>query len=157
MDQNMPTQFEKVEAHASHLLDAFIRLRERYAMLEPMLFDPDVPKQWGSGARARGFSTLRHSLFLSCAQDIAKLSVDADARTPSIKNLVTALEDASLCKTLREKYAIWEIPRTDTLMDPEIVAAIKRIELRRQAERSAQFDEILQRLRLNWAVLEVEP
>ena len=64
----MPTQIKKLEAHASHLLDAFIRLRERYSLLDPMLFDPDVPKARGSGIQARGFLTLRHSLFLSCAQ-----------------------------------------------------------------------------------------
>lgn len=40
----MPTQIQKIEAHASHLLDAFITLRERYALLDPMLFDPDVPR-----------------------------------------------------------------------------------------------------------------
>lgn len=152
----MPSQSEKLEAHASHLLDAFIQLRERYAMLEPMLFDPDVPQQRGSGAQARGFLTLRHSLFLSCAQDIAKLALDADKRTPSIKNLMTSLEDPHLCKVLREKYAMWEIPSVETETDPEIIAALERMELREQAERQAQFDEILSRAKRNWAALEVE-
>src|SRR3990167_5880557 len=81
----MPSQIEKLEAHASHFLDAFIRLTERYSLLDPMLFDSEVPKSRGSGAQARGFLTLRHSPFLSCAQDIAKLTLDSDKRTPSIK------------------------------------------------------------------------
>lgn len=153
----MPSQSEKLEAHTSHLLDAFIRLRERYAMLEPMLFAPEVPKQWGSGARARGFLTLRHSLFLSCAQDIAKLALDSSERTPSIKNLMTSLEDSHLCNVLREKYAIWVFPSVETETDPEIIAALKRMELREQAERRAQFDEILAKARRNWAALKVEP
>jgi len=153
----MPSQPEKLEAHASHLLDAFIRLRERYAMLEPMLFDPDVPKQRGSGEQARGFLTLRHSLFLSCAQDIAKLALDSDKRTPSIKNLMTSLEDSHLCDVLRDKYAIWKIPSVETETDPEIIAALKRMELREQAERRTQFDEIVAKAKRNWTSLEVEP
>ena len=153
----MPSQSEKLEAHASHLLDAFIRLLERYAMLEPMLFDPEVPKQRGSGAQARGFLTLRHSLFLSCAQDIAKLTLDSDNRTPSIKSLMKTLDDPDLCKVLREKYAIWVIPSVEAETDPEISAALERMELREQAERRVQFDEILENAKRNWSTLEVEP
>lgn len=153
----MPSQFEKLEAHSSHLLDAFIQLRERYAMLEPMLFDPDVPKLRGSGAQARGFMTLRHSLFLSCAQDIAKLSLDSDKRTPSIKNLMTSLENRDLCKILRENYAMWVVPSIEAETDPEIIAALQRMELREQAERRIEFDEILVRARRNWSALAVEP
>lgn len=153
----MPSQAEKLEAHASHLLDAFIRLRECYAMLEPMLFDPEVPKQRGSGAQARGFLTLRHSLFLSCAQDIAKLALDSDKRTPSIKNLMAALEDIDLCYVLRDKYAAWVIPSIETETDPEIIAALENIEHREQAARRDQFDEILAKAKRNWAALEVEP
>ena len=79
----MPTQIERLEAHAAHLLDAFIQLRERYALLEPMLFGETVSKG-GSGKQGRGFSILKHSLFLSCSQDIAKLTLDDDNRTPSL-------------------------------------------------------------------------
>lgn len=153
----MPSQSEKLEAHVSHLLDAFIRLRERYAMLEPMLFDPDVLKLRGFGAQARGFLILRHSLFLSCAQDIAKLALDSDKRTPSVKNLMISLEDSHLCKVLQEKYARWVIPSVETETDPEIIAALERMELREQAERRSQFDEILAKAKRNWAALEVEP
>ena len=153
----MPSQAEKLEAHASHLLDAFIRLRERYSLLEPMLFDAEVPKSRGSGAQARGFLTLRHSLFLSCAQDIAKLTLDADKRTPSIKGLMTALEDMNLCKSLEERFAVWESPSVETETDPEIIEALKRMEARQQDGRRTQFSEILARLKGNWATLSQEP
>lgn len=153
----MPTQVEKLEAHASHLLDAFIRLRERYSLLDPMLFDHDVPKMRGSGAQARGFLTLRHSLFLSCAQDIAKLTLDSGKRTPSIKGLIAALDDAKICRGLRERFALWELPSVETETDPEIIEALKRIESREQAERRIQFDEILARARGNWIALSKEP
>ena len=35
----MPSQIDKLEALASHLLDGFLQLRQRYALLEPMLFN----------------------------------------------------------------------------------------------------------------------
>ena len=141
----MPSQSEKLKAHASHLLDALIRLRERYSLLDPMLFDPEVPRQRGSGMQARGFLTLRHSLFLSCAQDIAKLTLDSDSRTPSIKKLMSSLDDAILCNTLREEFAIWESPSVEEETDPEIIEALRRMELRQQDQRRAQFDEIIGR------------
>ena len=153
----MPTQSAKLEAHASHLLDAFIRLRERYSLLDPMLFDPDVPKLRGSGFQARGFLTLRHSLFLSCAQDIAKLTLDSDKRTPSIKGLMAALEDDHLCKTFRETFSTWVTPSIEAETDPEIIEALKRMESREQAERRVQFDEVLARARGNWTALSQEP
>ena len=116
----MPSQIEKLEAHASHLLDAFIRLRERYAILEPMLFDQEVVKVHGSGKQAHGFNILRHSLFLSCSQDIAKLSLDSDERTPSVRNIVAKLQDSELCKVLEDRYAIWVIPSAEDGTDPEM-------------------------------------
>jgi hypothetical protein len=143
----MPSQIEKLEAHASHLLDAFLRLRERYSLLEPMLFHHEVPKLRGSGAQARGFLTLRHSLFLSCAQDIAKLSLDNDKRTPSIRNLIAALDETSCAHLLRERFAVWHVPLAEDETDPEVIAAVKRMELREADERRVQFDEIVGRAR----------
>jgi AbiU2 len=153
----MPSQVEKLQAHASLLLDAFIRLRERYAMLEPMLFDPDVPKLRGSGNQGRGFLILRQSLFLSCAQDIAKLTLDSDKRTPSIKSLMSALQDVHLCTGLREAFSIWTSPSIETETDPEILEALRRMESREQLERALQFDEIQTRARANWETLSQEP
>lgn len=149
----MPTQIEKLEAHARHLLDAFIGLRERYEMLQPMLFNEQVPKQHGSGKQARGFLILRHSLFLSCAQDIAKLSLDDDKRTPSLLNLMSALNDTNLRNSFREKFAIWHSPSIETETDPEIVEALKRMDLREEGERRAQFDELFIQASNEWTAL----
>ncbi len=154
---DMPSQSAKLEAHASLLLDAFIRLRERYAILEPMLFNPDVPKQWGSRAQSRGFLILRHSLFLSCAQDIAKLTLDKHKKTPSIKNLMTSLDSTDLCQALQEKYANYVIPSIETETDPQIIAALEKMELREKAERLVEFNETLLQVRCNWQKLKSEP
>lgn len=138
----MPTQIEKLEAHASHLLDAFIQLCQRYAMLDPMLFDKTVIANHGSGKRARGFNVLKQSLFLSCAQDIAKLTLDDDPRTPSLKNNIGALTNGALRHALREQFAIWKTPLAEDETDPEVLEALGRMELREQAQRRAQFDEL---------------
>lgn len=126
-------------------------------MLEPMLFDTEVGEQRGSGAQARGFLTLRHSLFLSCAQDIAKLSLDSDKRTPSINNLMDELEAPQLCMALRAKYAIRVVPSLEKETDPEIIEALKRMELRKQGERGVEFDEILAKAKRNWSAFRAEP
>ena len=131
----MPTQIEKLEARAAHLLDAFIQLRERYALLEPMLFSEVVTKERGSGRQARGFRILKHSLFLSCSQDIAKLTLDDDERTPSLVNLVRALADGVLHTELKERFAVWKIPSIEEETEPEIVEALRRMDLRGEAER----------------------
>jgi AbiU2 len=149
----MPTQIERVQAHASHLLDAFIQLRERYAMLEPMLFVEEVPKSRGAGKQWRGFVTLRNSLFLSCAQDIAKLSLDDDKRTPSLKNLIQALEDDVLRKALREVYASWHTPLAEEETDPQILQALAQMDLQEEAERRLEFDEKWEETRGLWSEL----
>ena len=142
----MPSQFEKLEAHASHLLDGFLRLRERYAFLDPMLFSEEVANRRGSGRQARGFITLRHSLFLSCAQDIAKLALDKDPRTPSIRNLIESVQVQSTADELRDRFAVWVLPSIEVETDPEIIAALERIELGEQKARRLQFDNILRTL-----------
>ena len=139
-DCQMPTQIEKIQAHSSHLLDTFIRLRERYALVEPLLFDEYVVQRWGSGRRARGFKILKNSLFLSCAQDIAKLTVDDDDRTPSLSNLIRALADDSLRAELKAQYASWKSPFVEEERDPLILEVIRQWELREKAERLEQFD-----------------
>lgn len=153
----MPSQIEKLEAHTSHLLDAFIDLRERYALLKPMLLQEEVLTRRGSGQQARGFLILRHSLFLSCAQDMAKLSMDDDSRTPSLRNLVHALTDETVRATLRERFAAWRIPAVETQTDPEMIAALKRIELRGEAERRSQYDELYCQAADTWAKLSTNP
>ena len=136
----MPTRIEKLESHASHLLDAFIQLRERYAMLEPLLFDEHVILTRGIGRQARGFIILKNSLFLSCAQDIAKLTLDRDERVPSIGNLWAALSEE--LPIVRSRFVDWKIPSIEEEGDPEIQEALRRIEQREQDDRSLQFEDL---------------
>ena len=153
----MPTRIEKLQAHAAHLLDAFIQLRERYALLEPMLFSKLVTKERGSGKQARGFQILKHSLFLSCSQDIAKLTLDDDERTPSLANLVRALSDDAIRAELRETFSVWKIPLVEEVTEPEIAEALNRMELGEEAQRREQFDALFCEVTVLWAKLSTSP
>ena len=153
----MPSQTARLEALASHLLDGFLQLRQRYALLEPMLFNPDVVKARGSGRQARGFLTLRYSLFLNCVQDVAKYTLDKDHRAPSIYNIVSQLEDSSLLTSLKERYARWQIPLAEEESDPEVIEAIGRMEAREELERAAAFESHYQALLRSWNNLSSMP
>jgi hypothetical protein len=153
----MLTQIEKLEAYADHLLDGFIGLREKYAMLEPMLFDTKVRNFWDSYAQAWGFGILRYTLFLSCVQDIANLTLDSDPRTPSIRNIAYSLGNSSLRDQLRERYAVWGSPLAESERDPEILAALEKERQREKSKRRTQFDEHYARLLYLWGSLSGSP
>ena len=152
----MPTQIEKLEAFAGHLLDAFILLRERYAILAPMLFDKDVVARHGAKDRSRGFNILVNSLFLSCAQDIAKLVMDQDDRAPSIHNLVRSVTDEKLRADFRSRYSSWAIsPLAEE--DPEVLVALQKMQVKEHAERGEHFDKLYCELTELWAQLSTSP
>ena len=142
----MPTQIEKIEAHAGHLLDAFLALRERYAMLDPLLFDQVVCAARCSGRQWRGLVALRTTLFLSCAQDIAKLATDSDERAPSLCNIAFALRDEELAAALKARYAAWVVPSIENETDPEIAEALRLLEIDERAGRADEFDRHLRDL-----------
>lgn len=147
----MPTQIEKLQAYASHLLDDMIRLREMYAMLEPMLFEEEVSRRWGAGNRARGFVTLKNTLFISCAQGIAKIASDKYDRTPSVVSIVERLASDEIIDELRSLYSDWRLPIEED--DPVVAAALERMNIREQEERHKQFDSLYEELVKDWQEL----
>lgn len=148
-----PTQTEKLEAYASHLLDAFIGLREKYALLAPMLFNEEVVGSRGAFKQNRGFKILQRSLFLACAQDIAKLCFDKHDRTPSILKIISALENASLRSNLEEKFAACTAPFIEDESDPEILEALAAFETWERSQLRAQFLCLYAELTEKWHTL----
>lgn len=130
----------KLDAHASHLLDAFLVLRERYAMLHPMLFKEGVPERWGSGKRARGYFTLRHTLFLACCQDIAKIVMDDHDQTPSVKKLVVALENPLVRSELRKRYTVVQATIVDGEPDQGLIEVLRRMDEQEALQLGREFD-----------------
>lgn len=149
----MSGQIKQLKAHAEHLLDAFLILRETYAILEPMIFDEKVCHLRGNGKQSRGFLILRNSLYLSCVQDIAKLTLDSDQRSPSIINLVSALKLSNLRDELREEYSNWLVPEYDMETDPAIIKALQKMKVREQQDRRDDFDRLYEEIEERWVLL----
>jgi len=148
----MPTEIKKLQAHAEHLLDGFITLRQRYAMLRPMLHDKDVVKNKGSKKQYRGFIIIRNTLFLSCCQAIANLSFDKQNKCPSIIQTMALLENNIFRNMLKEKYSAWTTPVIGGHEhDPEVIKFLKHMEEDEKIERRAEFDKYYQELLALWA------
>lgn len=88
----MNKQITKLQAHTDHLLSCLLGLKEKYAFLRPMLFDDEVVKCYGNGERYRGFESIKYSLFYACVQDLARMTLDTDKRTPSIAGFITSMQ-----------------------------------------------------------------
>jgi len=152
----MPSRKEKLAAHAEHVLDQFIGLRGKFAVLEPMLFDTVVAGVWGNGKKAQAFATLRNTMVNGCVLDIVNIALDRDERTPNVGKLVAALDDVALIAELREEFAIWKLPPTG-VSDPAILRLLRAGEQREEAERSKKFDEFVEAARTGWKELCASP
>ena len=102
-----PTRVEKLQGHSEHLLDLFIGLKGKYALLAPITFDNLLLARYATGAASHGLVVLRNALAFSCIQDMAKLTFDQDSRAPSIRNLVEHLSDSAVRSELEEAYSVW--------------------------------------------------
>lgn len=147
----MDSQIERLEALAGHMLDSYLALCERSAMLQPLLFDQGVAECYGSGRRNRGFHALRTSLFMSCVQDIAKLVSDKGDKTPSLRNFVAALTSDDLAQQLRDRYAKRVTPLVTEETDPQVLEALQLFNAQEEAERKVEFDSHLRELRDWWS------
>ena len=153
----MPSQVERLEAHASQLLDSYLGLRERSSMLTPLLFDSDVVAVYGTRGRTRGFNILRSSLFLSCVQDIAKIVADKDPKAPSIKGIAESLNDSHLVQSLRERHSLRVAPLAHEVHDPHVLAALEKLNAQEVEERRSEFDKKLDELRIQCGMFAVDP
>jgi hypothetical protein len=154
----MPTQPEKLAAHAEHLLDGFLSLRERWAMLSPMLSDRAVKGTYAHGHRSRGFAAIRTSLVFSCTVDIANLCTDKHIDTPSLRKIHGTLLDPNLCASLRRIYCQSADP-TRHLGEPDeqLRRSLKAYAKHERDTKSAEFDQRLHQFRLGWSALEAMP
>lgn len=138
---DMSTTTAKLKGHAKHLVDEWLALKESYAMLHPTLFDQDVVERYGVGPTAEGFNIIRRVLFLSCAQDIAKLACDRHEKTPSIRKMMGALEGDALRGKLREEFATREVLSNEGPTDPVALFGSVDFETRKREPRRQRFDK----------------
>jgi hypothetical protein len=141
----------KIQAHASALLDLHLRLAEKNALLQKLVFDQELSKHLSGKRSQHGLATLQHTLYLSCAQDIAKIVFDRAHRTPSLSNILHTLKDEQIRKQLETNFSVWSEPDYRCYKDPAIVEALKRIVLREAEERLGQFSQLLGELEASGA------
>lgn len=153
----MSIELEKLKAHSEHLLDGFLGLRERYAMLEPMLFNKSVIEKKGQGLMARGFLSIKNNLFLYCSQDIAKLSLDKYDTSPSIKRILEKLQDQAILTTLEEEFSVWYADPPAGEQDSSVLELLRQMGEKKCQERRSQFKDLVASLNENWHQLENRP
>jgi len=143
-------QVTKLQAYTDHLLSCLLGLKEKYAFLRPMLFDEEVVKYYGNGERYRGFESIKYSLFYACAQDLARLALDTDKRTPSIAGIISPLQaNPKLLEDLCNRYSSWGyvVPETD---DDEMRLALEQHLAKETEERRKKFYEMYNELNISW-------
>jgi hypothetical protein len=126
-------------ARSLHLLAEFIQLRERYALLHPMLFSESVQWQYGDRKQWRGFDTLRRSLFLSCCQDIFKLTCDRTGDV-SIRYCMDDLKHGKVSKLIRANYVAAELAIDEGYPAPLVAAIDKALASERAIKYGREFD-----------------
>lgn len=142
----------KLDGHAAALLDSYRGLRQTFALLEPLLPSASVSQALGNGPSHEGLSALRQSLFLACALDVTKLCLDTDVRTPSVANLLKALDEPDVVEFLRSRAAQYCLPRDPG--DKAYDASLDEIERREREARAKAFDDRLAAVRAGWTGLE---
>lgn len=144
---------EKIVAHAAYLLNDFLQLRERYSLLHPMLFDGQVVSQYGFSKQTRGFLVLQRSLFLSCCQDIAKLTLDDYSYTPSMHRILTDIASPDLLAELRQRNCDAELSCDRNETNPTLAAIYKSREPEQIVKYCAEFDCKYDKAMAAWADL----
>ena len=143
---------KKIKAFSSSLLESYLMLRERYELLEPMLFDQRVIDINGKGLPARGFNSIKHSLFHLCAQGIATLALDKDDNVPSLRNIHKKLQDARIRKNLKENFSdrgpAEVVSGGDTT--PEMRELFDRFDQDARIKRELQFDQYCSEFETLW-------
>jgi len=142
---------DKLQGHTHYLLGFFCELLERYAYLEPMLFQEEVAKSFNSAKKGRGFDVILYSLFFECIQDVAKISMDKDKKTPSIENIMEGLSCKCARNMLREQFTKAKLNNSEDA-DESVRELCKRIKNKNKTERHKIFDNTYKSLVNQWDI-----
>ena len=122
------------------LLTEFLQLKERYALLHPMLFDSRIELQHQVLRKRRGFDTLQRSLFLSCCLDIYKLTLDQPSQA-SMTRCIHDLKNPKLIPLIRAQYVKDELKTCKGSDDPVVVSIEQALVPDRTIKFGQEFDK----------------
>jgi hypothetical protein len=146
--KDIAEKVEEMKQQFSILLDVFLVLQQKYAILNPMLFSVDTVEEFGGKSRANGFNIVKNSLFYSCILDIHNIAKDKDSRTSSVRNFMKELTNEELVDYLREEFA-------KTAFHPVVSIGPEEVDFsfyqeKRYKENIATFNENYERLQTDW-------
>ncbi len=149
-----PQVLAKARAHTEHLLDLHIGLRNKYALLAPLLPGGFVHAALRTGPGTHGLAVVRISLFLSCVQDLVKATLDRDPRAPSVVNIISVLDDPATLASLRKEY----ISRgSSRVPQASLNAALGQGTEASTDDLGNAFDSLVTHLRADWQHLRNTP
>jgi hypothetical protein len=133
----------KLEAEVDSLLGLLVRAYGQFLFLRPMMLNKKLIARISSQEKGVGFRQLRDWLYWGFIQEIVKICVDPDGRTPSIRKLRKALEDESALQALKEKYSRRSPPKIEGLDQYDI----QELQRQEELELRSEFDQTYRRFR----------
>lgn len=98
-------QIEKIKGHTKLLIKVFLRLQQRYVMLEPMLYKESVTSRYNESENLRiSFGIIQDSLADLCIQNSASILSGKYDSELSIFNVLNYLKDQNILNDFRCSY-----------------------------------------------------
>ena len=139
-----------MQGYAEQLLDSCIGLKEKYAMLNPVVRNESLRNKF-SGKRQRGLTIIRNILFLSCAIDIANICLESGQHAASINQFILFLADKKIINQLRETFADREIQQVSSNEIDIPTEILKAHHDKRKKMYLSTFDNNLSELNSLWS------
>ena len=131
----------KLQAEVDSLLGLLIRAYGKFLFFRPMMLNEKLNERMSLQEKGIGFRQLREWLYWGFIQEIVKLCLDPDDRTPSIRKLKKALEDESTLQALKQKYSRRAPPKIEGLDEQ----SIRQLQKEEESELRSEFDETYRR------------
>lgn len=153
----MREQLQKLQGHITNLLNSFVQLRDRYALLHPMLVDERISARYRGSRQERGYAVLLSTLFLDCCHDLANICFDEHDKTASIRNLIIAFNDINLRRYIYKQHSSARL-MTEICGAEDWVAAVYNKSAATDAmEHAALFEKRFHEFTVEWTAFENSP
>ncbi len=147
--KTVAARIQKLEGYTKHLSGNFIRLKTKYSLTAPLLFDKKITAAYGKGYSAHALGTMRHMLYYDCVREIAVIAFDKSKRAPSLTVLAKALNSREVILVLEREYSVC-VSAFENSLDADFRAAMKKHERAEEIQRRKKFRQILKRAKLRW-------
>jgi len=98
-------QLTKLQAQVEALLNLAIRALERFVFLRPMMVNRQLQDRFTSEGQNIAFTRLRNWLYWGFIQELLKICLDADERTPCISKIAGKLQQPDINSALELSYS----------------------------------------------------